>query len=172
MGEPRRHDVPGNSGPLSSQPTFGIAALGAWATDGARARTLNEQRAAAEAGMVDKIGGGHVGRGMMDTEPAAMLAQPGRIDYAHVPERATLATCVASVALWLKAKPCAVQQLAFHACVLLHVSGPPSLLAGGNFAGVTWSGRLRLPHTRLESSALRSLPACRNTVGLRIAWRC
>ena len=62
----------GTSGPLSSQPTFDIAALEVWATDGAFARTL-KQRAAAEAGMIDKIGGGHTGRGMMDTEQAAML---------------------------------------------------------------------------------------------------
>ena len=60
----------GTSGPLSSHPTFDIAALEVWATDGAFARTL-KQRAAAEAGMIDKIGG----RGVraMDTEQAAML---------------------------------------------------------------------------------------------------
>ena len=69
----------GTSGPLTAEPSFDIAALEVWATDGAFARTLR-QRAAAEAGMIDKIGGGHSGGGArrMDTEQAAMLALIGQ----------------------------------------------------------------------------------------------
>jgi hypothetical protein len=70
-------DTFGSSGPLSSQPTFEIAALEVWAADGAFARTL-KQRAAAEAGMVDKIGGWHGGARAMDTEQAAMLELIGQ----------------------------------------------------------------------------------------------
>jgi len=71
-GVSHRCDTFGTSGPLSSQPTFEIAALEVWAADGAFARTL-KQRAAAEAGMIDKIAGGPGGARAMDTEQAAML---------------------------------------------------------------------------------------------------
>jgi hypothetical protein len=79
-GVSHRCDTFGTSGPLSPEPTFEIGALEVWATDGAFARTL-KQRAAAEAGMLDKIGGGGGGGGgsaTMDTEQAAMLELMGQ----------------------------------------------------------------------------------------------
>lgn len=78
-GVSHRCETFGTSGPLSPEPTFEIAALEVWAADGAFARTL-QQRAAAEAGMTDKIGGGQRGGGTttMDTEQAAMLELVGR----------------------------------------------------------------------------------------------
>lgn len=78
-GVSHRCETFGTSGPLTSEPSFDIAALEVWATDGAFARTLR-QRAAAEAGMIDKIGGGQSGGGArrMDTEQAAMLALVGQ----------------------------------------------------------------------------------------------
>jgi hypothetical protein len=67
----------GMSGPLTSETTFEIDALEVWAADGAFARTLR-QRAAAEAGMMDKIGTSSGGGRRMDPEASAMLELVGQ----------------------------------------------------------------------------------------------
>ena len=77
-GVSHRCETFGTSGPLSSEPTFEIDAVEVWAADGAFARTLR-QRAAAEAGMLDKIGASTSGgTARMDAGAIAMLELVGQ----------------------------------------------------------------------------------------------
>ena len=78
-------DTFGTSGPLTPEPTFEIDALEVWAADGVVSRTLR-QRAAAEAGMMDRIGGAG-GSASADVEQTAMLEMVGRERLAGTEQR-------------------------------------------------------------------------------------